>query len=138
MWQRETQRPDHRPHLLIESDDPAIALADFTAFTDAGFDVVVCGGPSTNRPCPLVTGHSCPLVDRASVVFFGLDFTRPEIRAVLDAIRASYPDVPIVVETRSADAVGDLPHGVVVLPSSTSVAGRCRVFQHAVAGQRPR
>src|SRR4029453_17825769 len=56
MFQREVHRsqnaaPDRRRppwRLLVESPDPGLAISNFDAFRDAGFEVTVCAGPAVD------------------------------------------------------------------------------------------
>ena len=44
------------------------------AFRDAGFEVMVCGGPNVDaHECPVVRGEPCPLMAAADIVLFDLD-----------------------------------------------------------------
>jgi hypothetical protein len=121
------RRPPWR--LLIESRAPGSAIADFDAFRCAGFEVTVCEGPgATPMECPLVRGEPCPLVDEADVVLFEPD-DLPWHPAVLGALRASRPDLPVVV--RTAEPAGD-HGGCPTIPTTTSVNGQVSALHKAV------
>ena len=93
---RRTEHPSHTLRLVVESDDPTLAVADFVRFTSAGFDVTVCGGPDDTEPCPALRAEVCPLVEDADVVMNAM--RDPELqRAVADGIRATSPNVALVV-----------------------------------------
>jgi len=85
-----------RPHLLIEDDHPALAISDFAAFRDAGFDVAFCSGPGSGR-CPLLHGADCDVLAGADVVLHGPD------TVVATAIRWWHPELPVVAKG------GDIP-----------------------------
>ena len=82
--------------LLVECSDDAARISDFTAFRDAGFQIMLCEGPVDDaRECPVVRGGICPFVADADVVLF--DGDRPFRSEVLAGVRASRPGLPIVV-----------------------------------------
>lgn len=80
-------RAVRRPlRLLIEDDDPALAISDFALYRDAGMEVALCRGPGTERAgCPLLSGGRCEVLSGADVVLHQLD---PEV-GVAAAIRRS-------------------------------------------------
>ncbi len=89
---------DHdRPRVLVEA--PGGSWHDEAAVRKAGFDVVICPGPTRGRRarCPLVEGHGCPLVRGADAVVFAMSRTDPKTGAVLDSLRAE-PGVAVCVE----------------------------------------
>jgi len=120
-------RPPWR--LLMESRAPGVDIANFDAFRDAGFDVTVCEGPDESPDCPLVRGEPCPLVDEADVVLFDLD-DLPARWAVLDALRASRPALPVVVRAQGPAALG-YP-GCSTIRTTTSVNGQVSALRKAV------
>lgn len=123
----ERRRPPWR--LLIESRAPGAAIANYDAFRCAGFEVTVCEGPSaTPIECPLVRGDPCPLVDDADVVLYEAD-DQPWRAAVLGAVRASRPDLPVVVRTAEpAEEYG----GCSTIRTTTSVNGQVSALHKAV------
>jgi hypothetical protein len=125
--------------LLVESGDPAFHVDDFTRFRAAGFDVVLCSGADdADRPCPVLEGRPCELLDAADVVLFDLASPKPASRAVLEAVCGQAPDVPVVVTTPPASAAGDdVPPGCTTIRSTTSVAGQLEVLRHAVVRAQP-
>jgi hypothetical protein len=125
----ERRRPPWR--LLVESTEPGLDIANFDAFRCAGFEVTVCGGPvSDARECPVVRGDSCPLMSEADVVLFDLDSDPPRRSEVLAAMRATRPDLPIVV--RSADPAADAARGCPTIRPTTSVNGQVSALHKAV------
>lgn len=96
-----------RPHrVVIENADPASREAERRALRARGLDVVDCGGPRDLgvAGCPVVTSGRCSLVEHADVVLFDLDLDNEDDRAVLAAMRAAHPDVPVVLEVPTAKA----------------------------------
>lgn len=91
-WGRGRERV-HLPYLLVESDDPALAVSDFTAFLEAGFNAAFCAGPASGRPCPLLDGRQCELIDEADVVLHRM----PRGAGIAEAVRRTRPDLPVVV-----------------------------------------
>lgn len=90
-------------HLLVETDDPALVLSDFSRFAEAGFVVALCTGPGRSvgpddgdlpRPtrCPLVRQGRCELVRRADVVLHDLEAGL----GIADRISERYPSKPVV------------------------------------------
>lgn len=130
----ESKRRSRRWQLLVESPDPALAISDFTAFRQAGFDITLCEGPLAEaNECPLVNGEPCPLATEADVVLFDLGEDGDDAARrsrVLDAIRAFRPDLPIVV--RSATAPPGTADADTIGPA-TSVAGQVEALCRAAA-----
>ena len=139
MFQRRVRRSPaivterHSPpwRLLIESPEPGLAISNFDAFRDAGFEVTVCEGPARDaHECPAVRGEPCPLMTEADVVLFDLDSDPLTRSQVLAAMRASRPDLPIVVRsTAPAPATAD---GFTTIRPTTSVGGQVSALRKAV------
>jgi CheY-like chemotaxis protein len=109
-----------RPRVVIESPRSDAASAQADALAAAGVDAVVCEGPH-HRPCPLLAGEPCDLVESADAVLFDLDLDRIDDRQVLRALRARYPELPIVAEVPTTTwrrRQHDLAHLTVVVPFS--------------------
>jgi hypothetical protein len=120
-------RPPWR--LLVETPDPALAISNFDAFREAGFEVTVCEGPAVDaRECPVVRGEPCPLVADADVVLFDLDSDLSTRSQVLAATRANRPNLPIVVRS-AAPATADSD---TTIRPTTSVGGQVSALQKAV------
>jgi hypothetical protein len=117
-WGKGQQRV-HFPYLLIESDDPALAVSDFTAFWEAGFNPAFCAGRASGRPCSLLESGECELVDRADVVLHRMQ----QRTGIADAIRESRPELPVVVI--GTDAGADLP-------PTASIAAQTRTLSREV------
>lgn len=123
----------HRPRLLVEDDDPALAVSDFSLFREAGFDVALCRGPgSTAGDCPLLCGEECDLFARADVVLHGLD-PRLGVSAI---IRGTKPAVGVVTIARHqsgapSSTYPDWPH-CVSLPASASVDAQIQALRRAI------
>ncbi|HXW34480.1 MAG TPA: response regulator [Acidimicrobiales bacterium] len=107
-----------RSRVLVETPDGAEAYAYWHLLTDNGYNVEWCPGPggSTHRSCALVASGSCPLVDRADVVVSALGLERRSSREVLEAIRRSRPQTPVVTQApkpqfeRWPEVVGGTEH----------------------------
>ena len=131
---RDSERPGAPWRLLVESRDPALAIADFTAFRQAGFEITLCQGPLMDASeCPLVQGEPCPLATEADVVLFDLGEDREDEAQrlnVLGAMRAFRPGLPIVV--RSATPPPPEADAFTIRPT-TSVAGQVDACCRAVA-----
>jgi hypothetical protein len=125
--------------LLVESPDPLLAISNFDAFRDAGFEVMVCGGPGVDaHECPVVRGEPCPLMAAADIVLFDLDGDPPRRSEVLTAsrsgvlaaMRANRPGLPIVV--MSAAPAAESATGCAAIRPTTSVGGQVAALQKAV------
>lgn len=121
------------PQLLVESDDPYGAMVDVLPFVDAGFDVVVCGGPATGEPCPALDGQPCPLVTDADLVLNAVSDTERQT-AIASAVRATTPDVPVVVRVRP-DVDADMPPGCLRLSASQGMSAQVSAIGRALSGQ---
>jgi GNAT superfamily N-acetyltransferase len=106
VWPTHDAGPDGAPpvRLLVEGSSWSGAIAA----EDAGMEVLVCPGPERGRlhPCPLLTGHQCPLVDEADAVVVLLPGSAPSTAALLDAHRAgAHPLVELEHGLSGAEAV---------------------------------
>jgi hypothetical protein len=101
-------RPGRRPRVLVEDDHPALAIADFSRFGQAGFDVAYCSGPGGVRSdCPVLRGQRCALLDGADAVLHGL--------GIAGAIRRQRPGI-----------------AVIELPAGCSVPGQIAALRQAL------
>ena len=67
-WESE-KRPGGPARLLVESDDPAMAVSDFTLFSRARLSNMFCPGKGCSEDrCGLLDGRNCGMVDEADVV----------------------------------------------------------------------
>lgn len=121
-WGRGRQRV-HLPYLLIESDDPALAISDFTAFLEAGFNPAYCGGPAPDHRCPLLEAGRCELIDEADVVLNRMH----QATDLVGAIRRTRPGLPVVVVAPGADDG---------LPPTATVEEQIRVLRREVYGAK--
>jgi len=74
-----------KPHILVEAASGRWGGED--AARDAGFEVRTCRGPGENRPCPLVSGGTCPLVDGADAIVTLLPDDRAGTAEILEQHR---------------------------------------------------
>ena len=101
-------RPGRRPRVLVEDDDPALAISDFALFGQAGFDVAYCSGPGgAAGGCPVLRGQRCALLDGADAVLHGLGLAA--------AIRRQRPRI-----------------AVIELPTECSVPGQIAALRQAL------
>jgi hypothetical protein len=134
MLQRGATHPTGRLRLVIETDDAALGISDFTCFADT-FDVMACSGPREGDRCPAVDGQPCPLIESSDVVlnrFTDLD----TLRSVAEGVRATSPEVPMVVALPAGIEL-PLPDGCIPLQASTSTSGQLQALRQA-ATQAPR
>jgi hypothetical protein len=124
-----------RLRVVIESDDPALALSDFSAFTCAGIDVTLCSGPGADAgECPAVAGRRCDAVDHADAVFHALGLGAPG-RAVLAALAECGAAARCVVSLVAGDG-GPLPKGCTALVSTASPAGQVAALRQTALAHR--
>lgn len=85
---------------MVEHEDPGWRWAASERLTSAGYEVACCGGPRVlpRQRCPVVAGEPCPLLDGADVIVNGLGITTTAARAVLTAVHAQRPELPVIVE----------------------------------------
>jgi len=121
----------HRPRVLVEDDQPALAVSDFSLFEQAGFDVAFCTGPGDDRAaCPALRAERCPVLAGADVVLHGLD---PRL-GVAGAIRRQCPATPVLLKRRAAADSGAEPvPGRVLLAPECSVRGQIEALRSALA-----
>jgi len=134
MLQRKTTTEHHPLSLVVETDDPALAICDFVGFASAGFDVVVCLGPGPDRRCAAVDGHECAAISGADVVLNAM-LDSPARAAVLEAVRNAVPDVPLVVSIE-ADNDTPLPAGCIPMPDTVSVPGQTAILRRVAVAHR--
>jgi hypothetical protein len=123
----------HRPRILIEDDEPALAISDFSLFQQAGFDVAFCSGPGADpASCPLLRGEQCHALAQADAVLHGLD---PRL-GVAASIHQRLPGTPVLVKQRClADgSTQPVPAGCLPLAPECSVRGQMEALRRALAG----
>jgi hypothetical protein len=126
----------NRPHLLVEDDDPALAVSDFSLFREAGFEVALCRGPgSTAKNCPLHGGEECDLLNGADVVLHGLD-PQLGVRAIIYETKPTLGIVTIDRHQSGGPVADDQPPQRVSLPASASVEAQIRALRRAITKQR--
>jgi hypothetical protein len=122
-----------RPLILIEDDEPTLAISDFSLFTRAGFDVAFCSGPGANQAsCPLLSGGQCQALDRADAVLQGLD---PQL-GIATCIRHRHPGTPVVLKQRRPGdgSMLPVPAGCLALVPECSVHGQIEALRQVLAG----
>lgn len=101
-----------RPRVLLENPDGDAGLVAAAALRRAGYAVAICPGPvEEGRPpgrCPLVAHEGCALADGADVIVTSLGLDYAENQDVVRALRAHYPETPLVVEA-PPEAAGRYP-----------------------------
>lgn len=97
------------PRVLVEGSSagwPGVARA-----SEGEMSVIVCPGPERGRmrPCPLLQGDHCPLVDGADAVVVALPRSARSAGPLLAAHARDHPGTPIAVTRRLHDVHGDVP-----------------------------
>jgi len=135
MFQRPVSHSTRSLRLVVETDDPTLAISDFACFRDAGFDVAVCHGPDADDGCPATSGGRCDLVEDADVVMNAL--RDPDDQCiVVAAVRQADPHVPIVVCPAGASDE-NLPEDCTVVSPFTSINGQVDVVRRAAVSPEP-
>jgi hypothetical protein len=128
MLQRGATHPTGRLRLVVETDDAALGISDFTCFSST-FDVMACSGPREDDRCPAVDGLPCPLIESADVVLNRLTDPGTQ-RSVVEGVRATSPRVPMVVALPAGLEL-PLPDGCIPLRAATSTSGQLQALRHA-------
>lgn len=94
-----TPAPAGRHHVVIEDAGLGAGRLTAASLRRAGYDVTLCGGPEllARRRCPLEEGTACPAVATADVVVANLEAGTGRQVAVVAALRARDPEIPVVV-----------------------------------------
>lgn len=103
--------PRTRPRVLVEHADPAVRDHLVRGLAEHGYDALGCGGPTADRPCPLLEGRPCPASAQADAIVTGLAH-RPTGREIAAAVDALSPGRPMIAEGSPlmlAGAEGSLP-----------------------------
>ena len=111
-----------RARVLVEHADEAAGLAFASALRRAGYAVAVCPGPESPDLCPLAGHEGCAIAHDADAVFFSLGLGGPATREILQALKTSFPNTPIVVEAtaREAGEWRELVEGCELVPPSVT------------------
>jgi hypothetical protein len=105
-----------------------------------GHPVVVCHGPESGEPCPLLTGDGCPMFEQAHGIVFKLDLRLDQHRAILQRYRQlGRPDMPIrvMVSVSDAERYGELLRDVELWPHEPCVAELDGFAAEVEAADRP-
>jgi len=86
----------HAARVLVEI--PGSRWHGESAARAAGFDVLICSGPSTHRHCPALAGKPCPLASAADIVVDAVSPDTSAGRALLNAHERFHAGVPVCVE----------------------------------------
>ncbi len=130
-----SDRPGHAPYVLVEDDDPALALSDFSLFREEGFVVALCGGPGDDASaCPVLRGEDCAILGGADVVLHRLATDL----ALAGEIRRCRPELPVVAvsATRQGDPGRPRTSETDVLDATASVDEQIHALNRALAHRR--
>ena len=82
-----------------------------------GHPVMLCHGPQSGTPCPLLTGEGCALAEGAHGIVFELDLDRQQHRVILaqykDSLRSDLP-IRVAVRPGQTTKYADLLRGLKV------------------------
>jgi hypothetical protein len=130
-WRKGKRTTDH-PRLLVEDDDPALAVSDFSLFRKAGFEVALCRGPGyTAEGCPLLHGEECHLLTSADVVLHGLD-PHLGVRAIINETKPTLGVVTIARHSSGPPIGHHRPPQRVSLRGSASVDSQIDALRRAI------
>ena len=128
-----SDRPGHSPYVLVEDDDPALALSDFSLFREEGFVVALCAGPgATPSNCPILRGETCRVLAGADVVLHRL----ADDLAIAAEIRHCRPDLPVITVAAPRRADPGALRGSDVLDATASVDEQIHALNRALAQHR--
>ncbi len=126
--------PHHVPRLLVEDDDPALAVSDFSRFRQAGFEVAWCSGPAgTASACGILRNEDCALVEAADVILHGL---HPDT-GIASAIRTAHPETGLVQIVRARAGTGHTDRDPHMLDGSDDVETQVRALSRALSRRCP-
>ena len=95
----------HEGVVLLDVSPGDAGEFDRATLERMGHPVIVCHGPSTEAPCPLLGRRGCPKFDQAHGIVFKLDLSQGQHREIVRRYRQlARPDVPIRVLVSPADA----------------------------------
>ena len=120
----ETSKPERtsRRVALVETTDPYSTVVECVPLLDAGYDVVVCGGPHADQLCPALDGLPCPFVREADIVINAVKDPATQA-AVAAGVRRCAPDVTIAL---IASSPSEQIEGCVSYPDVGRVARHIR------------
>jgi hypothetical protein len=116
--------------VVVEIPDAGDRWVASELLTEAGYEVVSCGGPSDlDRSCPIEVGESCPAIAAADVVVSSLRADVARHGGILAELRSRYPDTPLIVEAPAMVAVehADVLDGCEVVYPFTAEVLRTRI-----------
>jgi hypothetical protein len=121
---------DATVRVVVEIPDPGDRWVASKLLTEAGYEVVSCGGPSDlDQRCPIELGEGCPAIADADVVVSSLRADVVRHGGILAGVRARYPDTPLIVEAPAmvAAAHPDVLAGCEVVFPFTAETLRTRI-----------
>lgn len=95
----------HEGTVLLDVPPGAAGEFDRATLERMGHPVLLCHGPESGVPCPLLRGAGCPMFEQAHGIVFKFDLSLDEHRAILRRYRQlARPDMPIRAMVSAADA----------------------------------
>lgn len=88
--------PWNGPRIVVEHPNEDAGLRMVAALRDEGYAVALCGGPDEVAGCPLAGPGDCAIAHDADAVVSCLG--RDASPAVVAALRARCPDVPLIID----------------------------------------
>ena len=99
--------------VLVVHHDLDLADQESESLRRFGYEVVECAGPTRNR-CPVLAGHPCDLAEAADVLVYDswASGDAEGARTLIDRIRETHPDTPVVLTSPGPALDWEEPDGV--------------------------
>jgi hypothetical protein len=127
--------------VLVVHHDLDLAGQEADSLRRYGYDVTECGGPTRNR-CPVLSGRTCDLAERADVLVYDswASGDAEGARSLIENIREIHPDTPVVLTSLGLplsweETTGD--HAVTVLTGQPTGARLDEAIKAALAATSP-
>ena len=124
--------------LLVVHPNPLVVMDRAMALEHAGYTVETCHGPA-DTDCPILTDQACPLLDRADALIYDAALgSEQEMQLLIDHLRQTYVDLPLIVLGGDEAAVWgepEGPHRVWRMPSVGSVGQLAELIEDALTEQ---
>jgi hypothetical protein len=99
--------------VLVVHHDLDLADQEAESLRRFGYEVVECAGPTWNR-CPILAGRPCDLAERADVLVYDCwaSGDAEGARNLIDRIRETHPDTPVVLTSPGPALVWEETEGI--------------------------
>jgi len=123
--------------VLVVHHDLDLAGQEVDSLRRLGYDVTECGGPTRNT-CPVLSGRSCDLAERADVLVYDAwaSGDADGAQTLIENIRDLHPDKPVVLTSPGPRLGWEAeagPHAVTALVGQPTGARIHAAIQRALA-----